>query len=263
MDLVFFCSIVTEHTKSFPFYVNSVGMNNRERSKHRKKGFITHQLLFSKSGTGTVVTNGKTQMMNPGDVLYLAPYSVHNYKRHSDEWVTHWITYSGRGVPIFGNFSDGIYTTKHFDEIEKILKEIISVKSHPQFDSISSAMLYKILTLCHEDFSSGISANAENKLQPVIKYIRKNYNRVIELSDLSECIGVTNEHLCYLFKTLYNVRPFEYINMVRIQKAKNLIMANRDLSMQEIAKQCGFNSASYFAARFKEYEKISPSKFIH
>ena len=57
------------------------------------------------------------------------------------------------------------------------------------------------------------------------------------------------------------MRPFEYINRVRISKSKDFIINNSKMEINEIAKKVGYDNASYFCAVFKKMEGVSPGKF--
>ena len=51
--------------------------------------------------------------------------------------------------------------------------------------------------------------------------------------------------------------PMDYVNLVRIQKACDL-MTRDDSSMDVIAQECGFASVSTFTRNFKKMLKTTP-----
>lgn len=100
-----------------------------------------------------------------------------------------------------------------------------------------------------------------NRIKPVIEYIDENYNRLITLSDLSEVLKVTPQHLCNMFKKVTSQRVFEYINLKRIQKSKELLLQQEQLQIKEISSIVGFDDVSYFCSLFRKIEQISPGEF--
>ena len=54
-----------------------------------------------------------------------------------------------------------------------------------------------------------------------------------------------------------NMAPMDYVNLVRIQKACDL-MARSDHSMEEVAMECGFASVSTYTRNFKKLLKTTP-----
>ena len=75
---------------------------------------------------------------------------------------------------------------------------------------------------------------------------------VIELSNLAKVSGITREHLCRIFKQYTGMRPFEYITKIRLQKAQELLLLDREMTISEIAKKTGFQSNSYFSSVFRQ-----------
>ncbi|NRA37822.1 MAG: helix-turn-helix transcriptional regulator [Planctomycetes bacterium] len=77
------------------------------------------------------------------------------------------------------------------------------------------------------------------------------------ISYFSDQIKMNVDHLRSLFKKQYNMTPVSYRQQRRMSMALDLI-ANTDLSIQEIAKECGFEQLSNFSASFKQAYKGSP-----
>ena len=61
-------------------------------------------------------------------------------------------------------------------------------------------------------------------------------------------------------KRLTNLSPNEYLNMKRLEKAKQLLLET-DMNVLQIALKCGFGSSQYFATVFRRQEGITPREF--
>ncbi|MDY4140131.1 MAG: helix-turn-helix transcriptional regulator, partial [Eubacteriales bacterium] len=48
---------------------------------------------------------------------------------------------------------------------------------------------------------------------------------------------------------------------LRMSHALQVLQAQPDLAIADLARQCGFNSASYFASSFKRYYGVTPSSY--
>lgn len=94
-------------------------------------------------------------------------------------------------------------------------------------------------------------------LNETIKYIHDNYMNELSLDILAKRLYITPEHLCRSFKEATQKTVIEYINEVRIKKAKELL-STTDLPITEIAYLCGFNDSNYFSRKFKEITKMTP-----
>lgn len=97
-------------------------------------------------------------------------------------------------------------------------------------------------------------------LNETIKYIHDNYMNELTLDSLAKRLYVTPEHLCRSFKKGTGKTVIEYINNVRIKKAKELL-STTDISITEIAYICGFNDSNYFSRKFKETTGLTPRGF--
>ena len=75
---------------------------------------------------------------------------------------------------------------------------------------------------------------------------------------ISDQLKVSNTYLSTSFKAKVGVGVVQYINELRIEQAKDLILTT-DLSIKEIALAVGFTSDINFIRVFKKYEEKTPS----
>ncbi|MDE7294184.1 MAG: helix-turn-helix transcriptional regulator, partial [Oscillospiraceae bacterium] len=80
------------------------------------------------------------------------------------------------------------------------------------------------------------------------------------MDDLCAVSGVSGQYICLLFKRTLGTRPMEYIAKRRIQAAKELLTSS-DKTVENIAIETGFCTASYFCKLFKRYEGMTPIQF--
>jgi len=81
------------------------------------------------------------------------------------------------------------------------------------------------------------------------------------VEELSEIMGMSRVHLARKFKENTDMTPNALIKNTRIDEATKLLMENNS-NMYEIAKKCGFASASYFSTSFKSVYGITPKEFV-
>ena len=58
---------------------------------------------------------------------------------------------------------------------------------------------------------------------------------------------------------MLSVTPKDYIQQVRMHKAKLLLQQFRDLSIAQVAERCGYSQLSNFTRAFKNYFGFMPS----
>lgn len=109
--------------------------------------------------------------------------------------------------------------------------------------------------------------NCENeekiKLDPLasaVNYMEKNYHKEIKLNDLAEMVHLSPVYFCSTFKERYGVSPIQYLQSVRHENAKNLLI-NTDDTITMISEKVGFQSIHYFSRVFKSNEGITPNEF--
>ena len=95
-----------------------------------------------------------------------------------------------------------------------------------------------------------------------INYLNEHFTEKITLDDLSAKFFVSKVTLCKAFKKATNSTIADYLLMMRISKAKELLGSSSvRKSIGEIAEICGFSSQNYFSLIFKQKTKLSPLNY--
>lgn len=85
-------------------------------------------------------------------------------------------------------------------------------------------------------------------------------NPMLGLQSVSDKVRLTSTYFSQLFKAETGVGINAYIADKRIGRAKYLL-ENTQLKLEDIAKQTGFMTASYFSRAFKKYVGITPGQY--
>lgn len=91
-------------------------------------------------------------------------------------------------------------------------------------------------------------------------YIHNNLAEDLTLDRVSDSVHISKNYLSYLFPRYTGHSFSHYLRIARINKSKDLLV-NTDLSLMDIALECGFNSQSYFCNVFKELEGMTPNQY--
>lgn len=94
----------------------------------------------------------------------------------------------------------------------------------------------------------------------ICNYINEHCGEDLTLDEISDLSGFSKYHFSRLFKQFTNVSFYRYLNNKRIAYAENLLM-NDELTITEIALQCGFSSLSSFIRMFKIVKNCTPTEF--
>jgi len=171
--------------------------------------------------------------------------------------------------------SDGTY-----EKLDQIRKELINIfVTHFRDNGISSNQIFmnpEIMSLDEKaadskntmkDYADALFNVQRSKLQDVIdsediivkarKYIEENFRENIDRNDVAAVTFVTPNYLSKLFKNKMNMNLREYINQLRIEEAKRLLIST-SMSISEIASFVGYYNISYFSTVFHKLVGVSP-----
>lgn len=101
------------------------------------------------------------------------------------------------------------------------------------------------------------------------EYLIERINNVLEkrideedmnVDSLAEAVGVSRSHLYRRMKERLGISPSDYIRIIRLKKASELLK-NDDLDISQIAYALGFSSQSLFSSTFKRLTGYTPSEY--
>ncbi|MFI3212555.1 MAG: helix-turn-helix domain-containing protein [Eubacteriales bacterium] len=105
------------------------------------------------------------------------------------------------------------------------------------------------------------STDKNNLLIGKIKnYIEKNVKTHLTLAQIGNHVNYNESYISRVFKQETGKGLFEYINLVRVDLSKTLLL-NTDYTIQEIAWEVGFDTPQYFSGVFKKIVGITPGNY--
>lgn len=97
-------------------------------------------------------------------------------------------------------------------------------------------------------------------LRRALDYIYDNLNERIKISEITDCVGISESQLRRDFQTYLSVTPAEFINEKKIEFARNKLVYT-DISYVDLANDLGFASHSHFIKIFKQYTGMTPAEY--
>lgn len=97
-------------------------------------------------------------------------------------------------------------------------------------------------------------------IKKLLDFIEKNYSSQISLSLAAQQMGMSMGYFSKYFKDRVGVNFVDYLNKVRLDKAKELL-CNKKIKIGEIAEKVGYLSSNTFNVVFKKYEGVSPGTY--
>jgi two-component system response regulator YesN len=156
---------------------------------------------------------------------------------------------------------------KIIKDLDYRVEDLLEIINKERIEKIDSENLKEIEIILKEfllRLHDLISFNPDDKNQQIIsemkEYIAANYQDGITLSEMARKFNLSSGHLSNLFHEETGESFSDYLNMIRLNKAKELLKTTDD-KIYQIADQLGFNDAYYFSSWFKKLVGASPTTY--
>lgn len=140
------------------------------------------------------------------------------------------------------------------DELKFDYETLQSIRKINEFEEFLKALCDKVMIFLFNDINKKISKIVSEALN----YIKHNYSKDITLKDISNKLYINSAYLGQVFKKELGQSFTDYVNNLRIKKAKELLVSS-NMKVYEIAECVGFTDAHYFLKMFKKYSGVNPS----
>ncbi|MEC0333806.1 AraC family transcriptional regulator [Paenibacillus macerans] len=98
------------------------------------------------------------------------------------------------------------------------------------------------------------------QIKKVLAYMEEHSHEKLELDQLAAVVSLSRSHFCKFFKTQTGMRPMEYVNFIRINKAAGLLRSG-SYNVLEAALESGYQHVSYFSKWFRFYMNMTPAEY--
>lgn len=238
-----------------------------------RKGRILkeYQLLYISEGTGFFESsNQKKTEINAGHMFLLFPYEWHNYApMNSTGWSEYWIGFEGTNMD--NKVDNGFFSVENpifnigvrTDLIQLYSNAIdIALQQHTGFQQLLSGITEHLLGIAYAQHKTTSFKNLHTaeQMRKAKIIIYEQFAENISPEEIASQVNMSYSWFRRIFKKYTGLSPNQYIQEVRIQKSKELLI-HTQLSSQEIADKVGFDNSDYFCAAFRRKTKLTPTKY--
>ncbi len=263
--------VITDFDRRLPYFFAGVGVNYEQEKIERPMGHGRYQWIQTRSGEGILCLRGKEYILKEGTGMFLFPGEPHSYKEVNGEWCVDWIIFEGMGIADYARnvlelTQSEVGFVQESEMLSEKMEEIfrLAASNEPMKNSMCSDFVYSLMMdiLRKVTFQrEKVALGNQKKLDKVISYINRCYREDLTLEQLAGVAKLTPQYLCTAFKQYTSQTVFQYINMVRVSKSKELLLAEPGMSVKDIAEHAGFHDVSYFCKVFRKLERKSPLEF--
>ena len=170
-------------------------------------------------------------------------------------------------ITLFDQFIGTASKILNKDKGVKIMFEETELLNHHRYNKPEdlAAMRQSVLEFYErvtEAFCRKKNDKGEDLKERLIQYIQKNYHApYLSLDSIAAEFDLNPKYVSRYFKEQTGTNYLDYLNMIRIKNAKELLVQKEKLKILEISKLVGFYNVNTFIAAFKRAEGITPNTF--
>jgi AraC-like DNA-binding protein len=133
------------------------------------------------------------------------------------------------------------------------------VEKQEGYEEIIITYIKASIFYIHRSFKSNKIENIDI-LNASVRFIHEHFNEPLSVKQLASISCVSKSYLSRLFIKKLGVSPMRYLNTVRVDIAKKLLIDSK-LSIGDIAAKVGFSDPLYFSRVFSKSTGLPPAKF--
>lgn len=224
------------------------------------------EMICVKSGQIEVTINDNTYLMEKGAFAISFPNDIHSYKTYTESEIN---------LVIFSPEIAGGYFNKRSNKtpinpfldvdnmnngINNLLQLLMEEVINDNNSLVIKGYLYSILGKLENCYKFKQSTSYNYAIQSLLSYIGQHYKEKLTLSILASKIGFSKFYISRLFNNKIGYSLTEYVSKLRINMAEALLLES-DMTIVNIAFECGFDSYRNFDRVFKEFTGTTPSEY--
>ncbi len=255
--------------------------------KHFERNFPVYDILIVIKGTMFQSENDIPYELVPGSVLVLEPDQTHWGHRPCEEetemyWfhLHHeppsrriesdqipWTNVLKKGTDFDIEPSEHLmylpkFTTVDLTQIKPILDKMVQI--HNQFSVHNALQLHSLMVQLLHHLQLSVQAQHSSRsliiCQLVIQFLQTHYANPIHSADMEEALHFHFDYLSRCLKKHTGMTTLAYLNYVRIEEAKKLLL-NSNFTLQQIAEMTGIPQVNYFIRLFRKSVGVTPGVF--
>ena len=223
------------------------------------------EAVFVESGQVDVTEDENFYTLSEGNVIFHAPMEFHRIRSSEGSSPKVFVFSFKTSGELPATICAGVFTVnplqkKLFDALRDSVYDYVNKGSSATEGEIATSLLKLfIIEMAKTPLNKNTtSPHTALEYQRIISFMSKNILENLSLEDIASRTNISVSYMKILFKTYAGISPKSYYNLLRVQKATELL--NKGDSVTEVALTMNFSSANYFSAFFKRETGIPPSQ---
>lgn len=226
------------------------------------------EINYSQEVIGTIRIGNNTLELQEHPVIIIPPNTLHSYKicRNSGAMLVVHISLQDlqnylvtkqifSAIPLRPDFLPA--TSPDYTGLIPVLTQLATVKK-PVEKIIETLRMFTLLGDISPDELPISSQNS--KLNRIVAYTEQHFAEKLTLDQISAECNFSKAYFCRYFKKHAGITYWEYLNFMRLEHAKHMLM--QGASVSEACFSSGFDDLSYFIKLFKKRMGFTPGRLL-
>ena len=224
-------------------------------------------LQYVTEGKGYLELGGKTYEIVQGDLFFLPEgHTCKYYADEKDPYAYYWVAFQGK-------YAEHLLKKCNITSDDPVM-HVNNKQAERQFELMFKDMrqhklpaILMVLSHLYCLFSILIKITSANRtytghylIEEAMLYMDHHYCEPITVKDVCTYLNCDISHFIKVFKRHQGLSPKEYLDSLKLTRAKQLLKENR-LTITQIASSLGFDDYSAFYKWFKKESGRSPRKY--
>lgn len=250
--------------------ISGVAIGSHERFNgdcriYRPEGRFDWQIQLVTEGVIDLYDGDIHYSLLHGDLFIIPPYAINDYiyrtnnpNRQSIGYYVHFSGTAAKELMDKLNITGITVIRKVSNDISKIFESLFFARKTNQ-DLAALGNLLKIVSVL-SDKEHTVLNETEKLVRSKANYINQHYNEEIDFDTLAQDCNLSRSRFTHVFTKIFGVPPTQYQQNLRLEQASELLKSS-DLTVSEVAYQCGFRDPLYFSRVFNKAFSVSPTQF--
>ncbi len=246
-------------------YNAQVALKNKTVSKNRKTTMFELELPIVEGGISYI--DSDSHAISENLVISAKPGQMRHTRLPFKCYYVHIALNEGRIFDMLSSFPNYV-ELENADEIKELFTALCEYYDSgiPEDEMMLQSLLMRLIYTLNRYVQSykikhSPKRNNHEVIDKTLAYINANLTEDLSLTALCERANFTPVYFHKLFKASTGKTLQKYVEEQRIKKANALLLAG-EMTLTQIAYECGFSSQSYFSCVFKRYTGKTPRDYV-
>jgi two-component system, response regulator YesN len=116
--------------------------------------------------------------------------------------------------------------------------------------------------IVQQDELKNMKVDTPDFFNSIGRYLEQNISEPLSIPIICGIFGISQTYMSRLFRKYKNMSFNEYLTVLRVEKAKQIILENPSMNLKDVATFVGFNDQFYFSRVFRSVTGSPPSEFF-